>query len=185
MDITDIAKDCEKELGSVIAPRTAAKIFGLEFGGGEIYLRGTNVVLKGDFVNACLYDCEACAVLAVTIGYGADNLLRRAQVNDMVKAALLDDLANRAVSELLVQTLVQLKTDFYKSDIFTPGCGDFSITCQNQLLDILGAYKSCGIAVTTSGALLPIKSMTGIAGLSREKKTAPRNICGECGNCFR
>lgn len=186
MELTEITDVCESRLMAAIAPRKMVKYFGIDFDSGSISLKGTNIVFEGRDIETHLKSCVTCALFAVTLGHETDMLIKRAQLESMVEAVTLDRLANDAVTRLSNDVLKQLESEnLFTTNILSAGCGDFNLKYQSGILDVLDAYKRCGIAATESGTLLPIKSMTGVVGIARAKVEGMPRGCANCGfvNC--
>jgi len=180
----------ETELNAAINPRRAIRIFDIKTLEDGIALKGTNLFFRAgadtDAITAFLRECEACAVIAITLGAGVDTLINRAQAESMANAFMIDEMANNAVSSLLSETLLELNTasGLHKTRIITPGCPHLPLYYQQTILNVLNAYKTCGITAFENGTLLPAKSMTGIAGLSRAEIKKPPPMCEACGQCY-
>jgi len=139
-----------------------------------------------------LKDCRNVVLLAATLGTEADALVRQLNVQDMEKAviaqavcaamieAYCDSLSEKIVSEL------SQKNEFcglHPTTRFSPGYGDFDITHQKDILNMLNCSR-IGLTLTDGYMLIPTKSVTAVIGFSKEKKHAT-NKCASCAdkNC--
>lgn len=64
---------------------------------------------------------------------------------------------------------------------FSPGYGDFPISCQRALLRALEAPKRIGLTATETMMLTPTKSVTALVGLSPEAAPCRPGGCRACG----
>lgn len=180
MGLSGITDACEKELLEALLPLKAVRRYNLCFLEGSIKLEGTSIAFSGYDINAHLKGCTACVLFTVTLGLKVDSVIKRAQIESMAKAVILDRMANEAASGYADNVLKQIKTENpHTTGIFSPGCGDFSICYQERIIECLNAYKLCGISVTESGVLVPSKSLTGVVGVS---SSAVKGVLRGCGN---
>lgn len=180
---TDIAWAVE-ELRSVATPRTVSQIFSLQKG-EEIALVGTNLVLAGGDITKLLVDCHHCILLAVTLGQGVDNLLRRLQITNLARSVVADVCASSMVEDLCNQLDSQLREEWrgkgkFFTDRFSPGYGDLPLATQHRLCDVLGTQKKLGLAVTGAGIMIPRKSITAVIGIADTKQQMKLRGCAHC-----
>ena len=66
------------------------------------------------------------AVMALTLGIGVDNLIKKTQVTDMAMAVILDSGASVMVDQLcdMYQKKIDEETEGYTTPRFSPGYGD-------------------------------------------------------------
>jgi hypothetical protein len=121
--------------------------------------------LQGDDIRAHIKDCDDAILLAATLGFGTDTLIRQTEAFDMAGAVVLDELANELIERVLDSAEEEIKAK-YKSITtrFSPGYGDFPLTVQAELLAILDAGKKIGLYVNDGGLLNPCKSVTAVIG---------------------
>jgi cobalamin-dependent methionine synthase I len=50
---------------------------------------------------------------------------------------------------------------------FSPGYGDFPLSYQRVLIDLLDAPRVLGVSVTPSDLLVPVKSVTAVVGIRK------------------
>ena len=72
------------------------------------------------------------------------------------------------------------KEEKYLRPRFSPGYGDFSITYQKELLQVLDAAKKIGLTMTESYMLTPVKSVTAVIGISKTNEQCHRSGCESC-----
>lgn len=65
---------------------------------------------------------------------------------------------------------------------FSPGYGDFSLTNQHEIAEILGTEKHVGIHVKTTGFMHPEKSVCFVLGTNGRLK-GNANQCSDCKTC--
>ena len=79
----------------------------------------------------------------------------------------------------------ELKQEFGKQGLylrprFSPGYGDFPLSCQLPFLRALECQKRIGLTVTDSLILAPSKSVTAVIGLSRRDEKCHKHGCDVC-----
>jgi hypothetical protein len=129
-----------------------------------------------------LRHCEEAVLYAITLGPQADLLLRRWSVRDMAKAAVgqavcaawLDQLAAEYVEGL------ELEEGEYLTPPFSPGYGDWDLSHQQEILDLLDAPRRMGLTLTQAGMLVPEKSITALVGVSDRQEESCGQKCMRC-----
>jgi hypothetical protein len=128
-------------------------------------------------------------LMAVTLGAEADRLIRVAQINALDRAVILDSCAALAVQEsvrLIRQAVfAELATaGRYPGRFYAPGDEGVPLTLQPRLCRLLDTRRKIGLSVDPRTCLLqPLKSLTMLAGVSKEPR--PRPSDHDCRNCPR
>lgn len=146
---------------------------------------GTNLVLEGSSIQELLKDSSKCIFMAVTLGQRVEQYLRRLQVMNLNRAIIADFCASSMVEHLCNQINQEWKEKWllqnqYLTDRFSPGYGDLSIYIQKQLCEILDTSRKIGLSVTSSGIMIPRKSITAIIGISDVKQKMKIRGCKYC-----
>lgn len=155
-------------------------------------LRMENVTFSvGRIIGNQIKKAESIAVFACTIGSGISDLSKNYMENgDMIQGYILDTIGSVAVEKAM--DVIQKKLAETKSrkgrkitNRFSPGYCDWDIGAQQQLFSLL-PRNFCGIKLTESALMLPIKSVSGIIGIGKKVKLLDYSckIC-ESRNCFR
>ena len=182
INMTKLILQAELELLSVMKPRFCYKIFDLNREQG-LYLAGTSLELKGESIANHLSDCEKAVVLCVTLSDGVDKLLRKHEVENMVNALIVDALSNAAIEQVCdeaEQRILKELSDWSHTWRFGVGYGDFPLTTQKQLLEIMEAGKRIGLTATDSCILVPRKSVTCVIGLHHGTLEEQKKSCEKC-----
>lgn len=170
-ELEDYADACEEELDSRISPRSVRRLLSVSALPGES---------RDLAVHLC--HCRDCVLYAVTLGAETDRLLRRWSAQSMAKAAVgqavcavwLDDLCADLCEE------VAGEQGGYLTAPFSPGYGDWDLSVQGRVLDLLSAHKRIGLTMTGGGMLVPEKSVTAVAGLSDRAEEGCTQRCMRC-----
>ncbi len=152
-------------------------------------LKDTVFYFKGNDIKDMLETCDKCVLMAATVGNQIDSQIRLMQVKDMAKAVILDSCASSAVENICDNVQKEIESleifkGMYSTDRFSPGYGDMPLECQKDLCMVLDTQKKAGIALSRSGIMIPVKSVTAIIGFSNIKQTKRKRGCEYC-NMFR
>ncbi len=172
----------EKDLLEVIKPRYIYKCFDLEKKDDKVALKGCELVLSGESISKHLYYCEKAVLMCATISAGVDRTIKKAQVEDLVNAVMLDSLASAAVEQLCDEVEEEIKkeySDYSTTNRFSPGYGDLSLSIEREWLAVMDAQRKIGLFVTDGDMLMPRKSVTAVIGLSKSK-LEKIELCEEC-----
>ncbi len=151
----------------------------------SIGVASTNLRLEGQEINRLLQDCNQCILLAVTLGQGVDAWLRTLQVRQLSHAVMVDFCASSMVEHLCNQVEETLREEWakrglYFTDRFSPGYGDLPIEVQKKFCEVLDTSRKMGLHVTSSGLMVPTKSITAIIGIADRKQKMRIKGCQFC-----
>lgn len=131
--------------------------------GAVFKITGCPVPLIGESITAHISGFEQVLISCATLGEEFDRLLRQTQVTDMAGAIILDTLAGGYVQNFCNkkdrEIIGKRGTSFFR---FAPGYGDFPLSVNRDILDVLGAGKRIGLCATETFLMTPIKSVTGV-----------------------
>lgn len=171
--LTALIDECERELIKTARPKYLYKIIDLPCDG----------ITSGNDLQRHLSGCEKAAVMCATLGAEADRLIRIAQVADMARAVVLDALASVAIEQVCSQLDELIKAEYpewFQTYRFSPGYGDYPIEMQRVFLTMLDAPRKIGLTLNESFLMIPSKSVTAIAGLSKNPIEQRRRGCAVC-----
>lgn len=176
--------ECWKELEEAAEFRVVSQQYPLKLT-GETGIDMTCFQTESKDLMKNLSGCEEVLLFAATIGSQVDMLIHRynrlqvskAVVLQAAAAAMLEDFCDRFNEEFRKE---QETKGYYLRPRFSPGYGDFSLTCQQELLRSLEAGKRVGIALTDSLLMAPSKSVTAVIGISRRKSSCQVKGCEAC-----
>ena len=143
------------------------------------------IVFEGRDIRKLLDGCTEAVLMALTLGSELERILMQEEVRDMSDALVLDVCASAAVEEAaddFERKLSDLlrKEGRYLTNRYSPGYGDLPLSCQRPLLELLNAQRAAGITLTSSGLMVPRKSVTAIMGISGNMKEKTLGGCGRC-----
>ena len=165
--------NCEKEVITRAKPKYLYKIIDLP----------DDELIIGEDIRAHLAGCEKAAVICATLGADIDKMLRISQISDMPRAVVLDSFASTAVEQVCREVdkiLAEKNPEYYFTFRFSPGYGDYPIELQRSILDMLDAPRKIGLSLNESYLLIPSKSVTAIAGMSKKPIERKKRGCAVC-----
>ncbi|MBQ9906394.1 MAG: hypothetical protein IJM46_06465 [Oscillospiraceae bacterium] len=180
-NLSAMLEDCVKKLCAAAQPRTVYRVLPVEHTASGVLFGG--LPLQGEDIALHLTGCKEAVLLAATLSAPADALIRRASVTDMTLAVMYDAVAGAAVERVCNDLEAEIKAKYpypYYTARFSAGYGDFPITQQGALVQMLDAPRKIGLTVTPAQTLLPMKSVTAVMGMSHEPVKDARRFC--CGN---
>lgn len=144
--------------------------------------------LSGASIVEHLSGATAVAVLAVTIGAGAEEKsAAHFDGGNYTAGLLLDAAASAAVEDAadIANELITAQARVHglaAISRFSPGYGDWGIASQPEILALAGG-ETIGISVTPSCMLLPRKSITAVIGLCPPGIITATPCKNHCANC--
>lgn len=183
--VREMVVSCIRELRDIISPMNLCREYPLTLTESMEIDCGC-FQTKSRHLYQNLQDCEHVLLFAATLGVGADYLIHkynrmqisRAVVMQAAAAALLEEYCDEQCRELRERIKVQ---GWYLRPRFSPGYGDFPLSCQPGLLDALEAGKRIGIKLTDGYLMMPSKSVTAVMGISRKPQHCTVRGCEACG----
>ena len=158
---------------------------------------GTGLELDGKYVdskkviNKQLRGSETAAVFLCTVGPEMEKWSKQLMDSgELVKGYIVDAVASVTVESAMnkIQDILkqkQVSNGQHITHRFSPGYCGWPVSDQKVLFSFF-PEQFCGITLTESSLMLPIKSISGIVGIGREakKRAYPCKIC-KMEHCFQ
>lgn len=146
----------------------------------------------GKIIARQLRGSEAFAFFAATAGTSFE-LFQRVlrQEDDLVKTYIADCLGSVIAEKMADRMEAALEsflrgTDSKHTNRFSPGYCGWHVSEQHELFSLFPVSHPCGIQLTESSLMIPIKSVSGVIGIGRDVRKL-EYTCGLCNaeNCYR
>ena len=171
---------CEGQILAIARPRAVWHVFPLTPDGT---LEGTRFRPEGEDIRRHLADCDQVILMAATLGAEVEALIRRTQPRSMGDAMILDAAASAAVENVCDNLCADLAAAFaprFLTDRFSPGYGDLPLHHQRDFSELLDMSRRIGVSLTSSGLMLPQKSVTALIGVSDRPQPRRSRSCADC-----
>lgn len=143
--------------------------------------------MKAESKSLCgnLKNCDSAFVFAATTGAAVQRFISKSSLVSPLKGVVADCIGSAAIEAFCDFINRSLGDTDYLRPRFSPGYGDLSLSCQQTILDFLEAKKTIGLALTESGMLTPVKSVTAVIGIGKDKNKCTGKNCMVCSreNC--
>ena len=171
--VSTLIKAAADEMLDVIQPQSVCEKFDLTVEYDEKKDFGlvafSDVTIKSKDLARNLRDCSQIVLFAATLGPQCDQLIRRSQVKDQVKAAVF-----QATGAMYIEKCVDLLNEKIKQDAeeqgkttrprFSPGYGDLSLDVQKSFFRLLPCQR-IGLTLMDTLVMSPEKSVTAFVGV--------------------
>lgn len=186
-EIQDLASTVLKAVKEVVEPRGAFLLYTGRVGVAVVELDEGAVLPVGEALAGMLSGCRRFAVFAATTGDAYDQL-RTAYLGDPVADYVLDGIGNcivTAVGKFIEQRIAAEVPALRHGSRISPGYCGWPLVGQGDIFRLLGD-KPCGITLTSSCLMRPLKSISGIVGIGRDIRPGGHG-CRWCSldNCAR
>lgn len=173
----------EREVIAASIPRHTEAVFPVDVQEDGVTLGGT--YLPSRTLAAHLRGCKEAFLTAFTLGPGVDALVKRYELMEMPMVPVIQACAAAYAEEQADTAQASLEEyaaarGLYLRPRYSPGYGDFPLTCQHFLFDSLQVSKKIGITLTDSCLMIPMKSITGVVGLSSDPSLCHVGKCMTC-----
>lgn len=163
--------EVEKELLTYYSPMYCYKKYSIFPCDNGIKLDGASIKLYGKDIKNHLRCCNELIVLACTISFKVDKYIKLLQLTDMKKALMADSLASALIEQVCDLAELEIKKLYPDSSMttrYSPGYGDFDISMQKILSNLLNTQKNIGLFVNESYMMIPSKSVIAVIGLKHK-----------------
>lgn len=143
----------------------------------------------GRSIAKALVGADRFAVFLVTAGAGFDQWSEQVRSRGDIMCEFVADAIGSAlagsVGKYVSMQVSKLLTEVNTTNHFSPGHCDWHISEQTKVFSLLGE-NTCGVSLSSSSLMHPIKSITGIIGIGKTVRSAV-NSCSLCPltGCFR
>lgn len=159
-------------------------------GKADIYLENESFS-PGRIITSCLSGSELFIIMVATVGKEVELWMNeKHQKGDVVEVFIAD-----AIGSALVEAIVSYALNYMEAETqisgytitnsYSPGYCGWNVTAQQQLFSLLPP-GFCGVSLTESSLMLPIKSVSAIIGVgySLERKPYGCAICKKT-DCYK
>ena len=186
IQLEKMISSCLEKLAAVSEPRHVMRQFPCFVSENNVTIDTFNI--KSKSLTACLRDCTYVYLLAATLGADVDRLISQRSMADSAEALCLQACASAQIENYCNSVEQELSDNVYQDGLYlrsrySPGYGDFNITCQTNVLSILNAHKLIGVTETKSHILTPLKSITAVIGVSSQVFHAEETVCMQEHKC--
>ena len=167
--LSDQMDEAERLLKEAARPKAVYRLVGIDA-----------IINKSKSIAKHLEGCDKAALMAVTLGAGVDQLLRKTQVTDMAMAVIVDSGASILIEQLAEDFEEVIEAGPFTTPRFSPGYGDWPITEQTRIVRMMDAQRQIGLNVTKDSLLIPRKSITAVKGISDHPVKGSLATCEQC-----
>ena len=172
-EISELIKSAADEMLKVIKPQAVYEEFDLNVEYDEEAESGlvefADVKIPSKDLARNLRECSQVVIFASTLGPQCDQLIRRTQVKDQVKAAVF-----QATGAMYIEKCVDLLNEQIKDEAqaqgksvrprFSPGFGDVNLEVQKDFFRLLPCSR-IGLTLMDTLIMSPEKSVTAFIGI--------------------
>ena len=185
INIREMTEEVISELAKVSNPKFCTSDAEFEIKDKTVNFGGFSLE-SADLANH-LAGCEKGVFIGVTLGSEADLLIYKFSALSPSKAVAAQAAASAMVEMVADDVCEEISKALEEKNLFltprySPGYGDLDIGCQKEFLKVLSAEKRIGLCLTASGMLTPVKSITAVAGFTKEKYNCKEHKCSTCVN---
>ncbi len=141
--------------------------------------------VKSESLRRNLQGCDEAYIMAATTGIDTHRLIEKNQIISPVKGVMTDCIGSAAIEAFCDKINLSFENCECLRPRFSPGYGDLSLEYQHYIVEFLQTKKNIGMSLTESFMMVPVKSVTAIIGISKEKNKCTGPGCMKCSgvNC--
>ena len=115
--------------------------------------------------------CHAAYLVCGTIGASFDAFQRKESVASGANALIVQAIGAAMIEEWMDETCREIGRELAPGETlisrYSPGYGDFPLSAQRTLLELLDAPRNVGVSLTDTLLMVPSKSVSAIIGVKR------------------
>ena len=187
--VQSVIYEVSAELQSKVRPGCIHRMEPLSAEDDAILHLGPITVQSAD-LQKNLDGCTHVILIGATLGTAPDQVIRRYEALDMMKASIAQAVSAAMIEAYLDEEQAKLETVYQAQGLFmrprySPGYGDLSLSMQSEMLAVLQMTKHLGVTLTDGLLMIPSKSITAIIGLAAKPYLCTEDSCTLCGkeNC--
>ncbi len=191
------AREMLEQVSSVLHPK-----FEYRFFDGRIDLDTNSLIIEGPdgpvsfaagrIICRQLNTARRFAVFVATAGREYSDWMKGIEMqNDMFRTYVADCVGSQIVESTAdyMEKVLQDEINalgLKRTNRYSPGYCSWHVSCQPDIFSLFPEKNPCGIELTDSCLMLPVKSVSGIIGIGKDVRFLPYS-CGICTmqNCFR
>lgn len=173
----------QKETEAAARPRHTYRLVDLRTEDSAVILGGTRI--ESTTLAQHLAGCRQAFLFACTLGPGVDTLIKRFSIAEMPMVPVLQACSAAYIEACADQAQLELERyaethGLYLRPRYSPGYGDFPLSCQQFLFAALEIPKKLGVSLTENYLMVPFKSITAVVGLSSDPSLCHVHKCMTC-----
>lgn len=126
--------------------------------------------------------CDFAYIMAATTGIEAHRLIEKNSIISPLKGIVTDCIGSAAVEAFCDKINLSFENHDFLRPRFSPGYGDLPLECQKNIVEFLQTKKNIGMSLTEALMMVPVKSVTAIIGIGKEKNKCTGPGCMICKN---
>ncbi len=182
----NMVDDVVKKLSSLCQPKAGYKIFDID----KSIIKPYGIYIENAFykmekiITSQIKKSDKVAVFVCTIGPAMEMWSKELfKQGDSILGYIVDTVASAAVESTADYLHNQIENSVQEEEMkitnrYSPGYCNWSVSDQHLLFSLL-PKNFCGISLTGSALMMPVKSVSGIIGIGKNVKRM-KYICGKC-----
>lgn len=189
--LSDFIHRLKNEALDICRPRLGFRFLpGRRIDQGHLYL-GESLFHPGAIISHCLKGSELYVLLVASVGRELDEWIKeKGKGGDVMEGFIADALGSVIVEAVVSWGMAYLHEEqgrlgLKNSNSYSPGYCGWDVAEQQQLFSML-LPGFCGVTLTSSSLMLPIKSVSAVVGLGKDitKKPYGCAICRKV-DCYK
>lgn len=190
-EVQEIFSVLEKKVAQLCKPRWGCRVFPLEVSDQSWIILGGCRLQTGRIITPFLKDASQCALFVATAGKEFEDFQRTVKNSGQIVEEFLLDALGSAITEATVREAckyIEKKAAEENKGVsfpYSPGYCGWKVTEQQTLFSLL-PDSPCGVSLSSSSLMCPIKSVSGVVAIG-ERIIKQKYGCELCGkkDCYK
>lgn len=171
-EVEDLLAGLEAKARQVCMPRWGYCVFPLEDTGKSWVMLGGRQLQTGGIITPYLKDANCCALFVATAGKEFESLQQEIKKQGQIVEEYLLDALGTAIAEATVREAckaIEKEAHMQGMEVsypYSPGYCGWRVSEQQTLFSLL-PEQPCGVRLSTSSLMSPIKSVSGIVAMGK------------------
>ncbi len=136
--------------------------------------------VKSEKLSINLKNCDEIFLFTATIGTAVDRIIQKYSLTSPLKGVIAQAAGTAAIEEWCDVFVGDLKKEDFLRPRFSPGYGDLTLDLQKEIFNALDCERKIGVILTDDCLMLPTKSVSAIAGISKNDDLCVLSGCENC-----
>jgi len=195
--VDDVISNISQKATSLLCPKSIVARFSITHFSDGIKLDGTQVTFTGNLIKKVFAGCDEIYIFAATLTLQSETFLKQCFAKSTVDGVVCDSVLTAMIESYCDDVEEAIDKKIYEqgkvpTKRISCGYGDFSISSQKDILNLLGAQKYLGIQLNSNNMMYPNKTVTAVVGAKKadfaniesSQIMANNNKCSDCqANC--
>ncbi len=169
--LQSLAQSCMEEVAEIAVCKACYARLPVDISGERLMIG--DCCVRSSSLARHIQHCSEVFLFAATLGAGVDRAIQKYSLLKPSKGVVFDGAASAAIEAWCDQVDVCLQEQVKEVGTlrarFSPGYGNFPLSFQRDIVELLDCQRNLGLTLSDSLLLVPTKSVTAVVGIQERE----------------